>query len=152
MTSGSSWLTLGTQCMLERQRQQGLAHGKPDACKLIHLPVLRTSPLHRWYRAPELLYGSTSCTQGADMWSAGCVLAELLGNAPLCPGVSDVDQLAQVRCLMRGLNCNISQMWSFRCSDTCHPWCPQRRRARLARHAARLRGCHVRYQTRRVLE
>ena len=51
---------------------------------------------HRWYRAPELLYGSASADVAADLWSAGCVLGELLGNSPLFPGVSDVDQLAQV--------------------------------------------------------
>ena len=55
-----------------------------------------THLLHRWYRAPELLYGSSSADVAADLWSAGCVLGELLGNSPLFPGVSDVDQLAQV--------------------------------------------------------
>jgi serine/threonine protein kinase len=35
-----------------------------------------------------------------DIWSAGCVLAELLGGAPLLPGQSDVDQLAKVHVLL----------------------------------------------------
>lgn len=33
----------------------------------------------RWYRAPELLYGSRSYGAAVDMWAAGCIFAELLG-------------------------------------------------------------------------
>ncbi len=54
----------------------------------------------RWYRAPELLYGARCFDAGVDVWSAGCVLAELLGGAPLLPGQSDVDQLAKVHALL----------------------------------------------------
>ena len=32
-----------------------------------------------------------------DLWAAGCVLAELLGGAPLCPGQTDIDQLVKAR-------------------------------------------------------
>ena len=34
----------------------------------------------RWYRAPEILLGSTKYTKGVDMWSIGCILGELLGG------------------------------------------------------------------------
>lgn len=34
----------------------------------------------RWYRAPELLYGARSYGPAVDMWAAGCVFAELLGE------------------------------------------------------------------------
>ena len=40
----------------------------------------------RWYRAPEILLGSTTYTKGVDMWSIGCILGELLGNAVSCNG------------------------------------------------------------------
>jgi serine/threonine protein kinase len=32
----------------------------------------------RYYRAPELIFGATEYTTSIDIWSAGCVLAELL--------------------------------------------------------------------------
>ena len=39
-----------------------------------------------WYRAPELLYGSTRYTNKIDMWSLGCIFAELLVGFPLFAG------------------------------------------------------------------
>lgn len=50
----------------------------------------------RWYRAPELLYGSRHYDFAVDMWSAGAVVAELLMLAPLFPGNNDLDQLFRV--------------------------------------------------------
>ncbi|KAL0480539.1 cyclin-dependent kinase Cdk20 [Acrasis kona] len=47
-------------------------------------------------RAPELLYGSRSYDQSVDMWSAGCVIAEMLNHSPLFPGENDIDQLHTV--------------------------------------------------------
>lgn len=41
----------------------------------------------RWYRAPELLLSCDHYTAAIDMWSVGCILAELLGRRPLFPGV-----------------------------------------------------------------
>lgn len=39
----------------------------------------------RWYRAPELLYGSRTYTPSVDMWSVGCIIAEMINGAPLFP-------------------------------------------------------------------
>ncbi|CAK9145753.1 unnamed protein product [Ilex paraguariensis] len=50
----------------------------------------------RYYRAPELIFGATEYTTAIDMWSAGCVLAELLLGQPLFPGESGVDQLVEI--------------------------------------------------------
>lgn len=50
----------------------------------------------RWFRAPELLYGSTSYGLEVDLWSLGCIFAELLTLEPLFPGNSDIDQLARI--------------------------------------------------------
>eukprot|EP00634_Sargassococcus_sp_CCMP2135_P013064 CAMPEP_0198645260 /NCGR_PEP_ID=MMETSP1467-20131203/1158_1 /TAXON_ID=1462469 /ORGANISM="unid. sp., Strain CCMP2135" /LENGTH=379 /DNA_ID=CAMNT_0044380749 /DNA_START=117 /DNA_END=1256 /DNA_ORIENTATION=+ len=50
----------------------------------------------RYYRAPELIFGSTEYTTAIDMWSTGCVFAELLLGAPLFPGDSGVDQLVEI--------------------------------------------------------
>lgn len=46
----------------------------------------------RWYRAPELLLGSTY-GEGVDLWAAGCIFAEMLGRKPLFPGETYVHQL-----------------------------------------------------------
>ncbi|GAB4841814.1 Glycogen synthase kinase-3 MsK-3 [Ancistrocladus abbreviatus] len=50
----------------------------------------------RYYRAPELIFGATEYTTAIDIWSAGCVLAELLLGQPLFPGGSGVDQLVEI--------------------------------------------------------
>lgn len=50
----------------------------------------------RWFRAPELLYGSTSYGPEIDLWSLGCIFAELFSLKPLFPGTSDIDQLSRI--------------------------------------------------------
>lgn len=50
----------------------------------------------RYYRAPELIFGSTTYTTTIDVWSAGCVMAELMVGTPLFPGESGIDQLVEI--------------------------------------------------------
>eukprot|EP01120_Amphizonella_sp_Union-15-10_P002557 TRINITY_DN1284_c0_g1_i1.p1 TRINITY_DN1284_c0_g1~~TRINITY_DN1284_c0_g1_i1.p1 ORF type:complete len:426 (-),score=83.72 TRINITY_DN1284_c0_g1_i1:170-1447(-) len=50
----------------------------------------------RWYRAPEILLGSTKYTKGVDMWSIGCIMGELLGGKPMFQGKSTMDQLNRI--------------------------------------------------------
>lgn len=50
----------------------------------------------RWYRAPELLYGSTSYDFSVDLWSLGCVIGEMILEWPLFKGESDIEQLGLV--------------------------------------------------------
>ncbi|KAL4312372.1 hypothetical protein GQ457_01G050590 [Hibiscus cannabinus] len=50
----------------------------------------------RYYRAPELIFGVTEYTTAIDMWSVGCVMAELMLGHPLFPGESSVDQLVEI--------------------------------------------------------
>eukprot|EP00736_Rhodelphis_marinus_P011716 Rmarinus@m.25980 len=50
----------------------------------------------RYYRAPELIFGATDYTTAIDIWSTGCVMAELLLGQPLFPGESGVDQLVEI--------------------------------------------------------
>ncbi|CAK8539282.1 unnamed protein product [Lathyrus sativus] len=49
-----------------------------------------------WYRAPELLLGATDYGTGIDMWSAGCILAELLVGKPIMPGRTEVEQMHKI--------------------------------------------------------
>ncbi|CAF1113165.1 unnamed protein product [Rotaria sp. Silwood1] len=50
----------------------------------------------RYYRAPELIFGAIDYTCYIDVWSSGCVLAELLLGQPIFPGESGVDQLVEI--------------------------------------------------------
>ncbi|KAK2743102.1 regulator of ime2 [Onygenales sp. PD_40] len=50
----------------------------------------------RYYRAPELIFGATNYTTKIDVWSAGCVMAELMLRQPLFPGESGIDQLVEI--------------------------------------------------------
>jgi len=50
----------------------------------------------RYYRAPELIFGATNYTTAIDIWSMGCVFAELLMGQPLFPGDSGVEQLVEI--------------------------------------------------------
>ena len=47
----------------------------------------------RWYRAPELLLGSTKYEKSVDVWAIGCIMGELIDGQPLFPGESEIDQL-----------------------------------------------------------
>ena len=47
----------------------------------------------RWYRAPELLLGSEDYDTSVDMWSIGCIFAEMLIRKPLLPGQDSENQL-----------------------------------------------------------
>jgi serine/threonine protein kinase len=54
----------------------------------------------RWYRAPELLLNAECYTPAIDMWSVGCIIAEMLGRRPAFPGKDYLDQL---KLIVRGL-------------------------------------------------
>ncbi|KAH9924728.1 CMGC/CDK/CDK7 protein kinase [Fomitopsis serialis] len=47
----------------------------------------------RWYRPPELLFGCRYYSTAVDVWSVGCIFAELMLRTPYLPGESDMDQL-----------------------------------------------------------
>ncbi|KAG1139887.1 hypothetical protein G6F37_009440 [Rhizopus arrhizus] len=50
----------------------------------------------RYYRAPELIFGAANYTLSIDIWSTGCVMAELILGQPLFPGDSGIDQLVEI--------------------------------------------------------
>ena len=50
----------------------------------------------RWYRAPEILLASKKYTAGVDMWSLGCILAEMILGKPLFPGSSTINQIEKI--------------------------------------------------------
>eukprot|EP00092_Neocalanus_flemingeri_P011404 GFUD01012287.1.p1 GENE.GFUD01012287.1~~GFUD01012287.1.p1 ORF type:complete len:363 (-),score=81.00 GFUD01012287.1:85-1173(-) len=50
----------------------------------------------RWYRAPEIMLNWMHYTQTVDIWSVGCIMAELLTGRPLFPGDDQIDQITKV--------------------------------------------------------
>lgn len=50
----------------------------------------------RWYRAPEILLGSTKYAKAVDIWSIGCIVGELITNRAIFPGNSTLNQIEKV--------------------------------------------------------
>ncbi|KYO20004.1 cyclin-dependent kinase 4 [Alligator mississippiensis] len=61
------------------------------SCQMALTPVVVTL----WYRAPEVLLQSTYATP-VDMWSVGCIFAEMFRRKPLFCGNSETDQLGKI--------------------------------------------------------
>lgn len=49
-----------------------------------------------WYRAPEILLGGRQYSTGVDMWSVGCIFAEMCTRKPLFPGDSEIDEIFKI--------------------------------------------------------
>ncbi|XP_062842407.1 cyclin-dependent kinase 4 [Trichomycterus rosablanca] len=65
------------------------------SCHMALTPVVVTL----WYRSPEVLLGSSYATP-VDLWSTGCIFAEMFLCKPLFRGESEVDQLTKIFCLI----------------------------------------------------
>ena len=61
-----------------------------------------------WYRAPEILLGSTKYSCPVDQWSIGCIFAEMANKRPLFQGDSEIDQLFRI---FRVLKTPTDDMW-----------------------------------------
>lgn len=61
-----------------------------------------------WYRAPDVLMGSRNYSTPVDIWSIGCIFAEMATGRPLLPGSSDKDQLDKI---FRLLGTPTKQSW-----------------------------------------
>ncbi|CAN0020701.1 unnamed protein product, partial [Sphacelaria rigidula] len=73
---------------------------------LLYLRYVQT----RWYRAPELLCYASTYDTGVDMWSVGCIFAELLGRRPFFQGKNPMHQLKMI---VDVLGCPSEQDLSF---------------------------------------
>ncbi|KAF8825824.1 hypothetical protein HHX47_DHR6000653 [Lentinula edodes] len=62
----------------------------------------------RWYRPPELLFGARYYSSAVDIWSVGCIFAELMLRTPYLAGESDMDQL---KTIFRALGTPTEQEW-----------------------------------------
>ena len=73
---------LGSVCNL----QHSICHSTVSVrlgCRILYHVTLCC----RYYRAPELIFGATDYTAAIDVWSVGCVMAELLLGKPIFPGM-----------------------------------------------------------------
>ncbi|KMZ71943.1 hypothetical protein ZOSMA_171G00200 [Zostera marina] len=61
-----------------------------------------------WYRAPEILLGSRHYSTPVDVWSIGCIFAEMVNRRPLFPGDSEIDELFKI---FRGLGTPTEETW-----------------------------------------
>jgi cyclin-dependent kinase 1 len=61
-----------------------------------------------WYRAPEILLGSNKYSCPVDIWSIGCIFAEMANKRPLFQGDSEIDQLFRI---FRVLKTPTDEMW-----------------------------------------
>ncbi|KIY73317.1 CMGC/CDK/CDK7 protein kinase [Cylindrobasidium torrendii FP15055 ss-10] len=61
-----------------------------------------------WYRPPELLFGARYYSSAVDIWSVGCIFAELMLRTPYLTGESDMDQLQTI---FRALGSPTEQDW-----------------------------------------
>merc|ERR1711874_159533 len=61
--------------------------------------LLTSTVVTLWYRAPEVLLGTTYATP-VDIWSCGCIFAELMSRKPLFPGLNESDQLSRIMGLL----------------------------------------------------
>ncbi|PKS10297.1 hypothetical protein jhhlp_002048 [Lomentospora prolificans] len=57
---------------------------------------LTTLVVTLWYRSPELLLGAKTYTAAIDMWSVGCIFAELLERKPLFAGSAEAEQISKI--------------------------------------------------------
>jgi serine/threonine protein kinase len=72
---------------------------------------LPTISLFSWYRPPELLFGCRYYSTAVDIWSVGCIFAELMLRTPYLPGESDMDQL---KTIFRALGTPTEEEWPVR--------------------------------------
>lgn len=74
----------------------GLARSVHSSAPDAPSPVMTDYVATRWYRSPEILFGSPTYTKGVDVWAVGCMLGEMMCGRPLFAGTSTLDQLERI--------------------------------------------------------
>ena len=54
--------------------------------QILENPVMTEYVATRWYRAPEILFGSQKYSKAIDMWSVGCILGEMINGKAIFAG------------------------------------------------------------------
>lgn len=82
-------ILLNSECFI-KLADFGLARSLVDLPKATDSnfnPAMTDYVATRWYRAPEILLGSVKYTKGVDLWSLGCILAEMVIGKGLGSGL-----------------------------------------------------------------
>ncbi|KAF8774528.1 Cyclin-dependent kinase 10 like protein [Argiope bruennichi] len=66
------------------------------SCRQASKEKMTPNMVSRWYRAPELLFGAENYSSAIDIWSAGCIFAELLNKRPLFETDSDNNMISML--------------------------------------------------------
>ncbi|KAI8103813.1 hypothetical protein M9434_002080 [Picochlorum sp. BPE23] len=66
---------------------------KPDTSNATSINTMTNRVITLWYRPPELCLGTEHYGYEVDIWSAGCILVEMLTGRPLFPGKDEVEQV-----------------------------------------------------------
>jgi len=87
-------------------KPQNLLINKQNILKLADFGLARASGIpvkgftHEvvtlWYRPPDVLLGSQKYTSAIDIWSVGCIFAEMVNMRPLFPGQKEGDELKRI--------------------------------------------------------
>ncbi|KAJ2500241.1 negative regulator of the PHO system, partial [Coemansia sp. RSA 2049] len=88
---------LKPQNLLINSRNQ-LKLGDFGLARAVGIPVntFSNEVVTLWYRAPDVLLGSRNYSNTIDIWSAGCIMAEMYTGRPLFAGSSNDDQLLKI--------------------------------------------------------
>ncbi len=85
-------ILLDSDC-LAKLADFGLARSVATVNQSVVEPIMTEYVATRWYRAPEILLGSSKYTKAVDMWSVGCILGELYVGKAIFPGNSTLNQV-----------------------------------------------------------
>jgi len=96
-------ILINAQCVI-KVADFGLSRSITDKSKVENMPkpgvgsesTMTDYVATRWYRAPEILLGSSRYTMGVDIWSFGCIFGELISGRPTFPGQSTMNQLDRI--------------------------------------------------------
>merc|ERR1712227_732368 len=99
------------------------------AKRLVTGKALTSYVCSRYYRAPEIILGATMYSTSVDLWSAGCVFAEMLLGQPLFTGTDGINQFVEIIKVLgtpspeelRAMNPNYP-VYEFTPKIAPHPW------------------------------
>ena len=78
-----------------------ISHQRGASCTNNEL-LMTLYVMTRWYRAPELMLFRRQYTVAVDMWSVGCIFAEMLARCAIFPGMKCTVLCAYIRCCVYG--------------------------------------------------
>jgi cyclin-dependent kinase len=94
--------------LISRDKHLKLADFGLGRAFCIPLKKLTHEVVTLWYRPPDVLLGSTAYGTAVDMWSVGCIFAEMATGQPLFAGKHDADQLLKIFSFLGSPN---NQVW-----------------------------------------